>query len=214
MEVLQTSSSNPPTFSSSSSSRSHNSGRLGDDVTILTTFNPFSEEDENEQSGYAIVTSIFNKAKNTLFSAATSSVQQVVSSVPQAPVTTHEGQPRRPSLQTSTSGISNKSNNDRPAPLRVMSANPAPPSLSLTPVTLRELAYTDLERSNSQNGFSYSPENADGSVGIAIPGFPIQDSDARSIRTTASTSLQRSASAKVFRRLRGEGEEIENCFIP
>lgn len=202
MEALQTSSFNPSTFSSSSSSRSHSSGKLGDDVAILTTFNPFSEEDENDQSSYALVASLFSRVKNSL-SSATTSTTQAAPSATQAPVPTYEGQARRPSLQASTSGTSSKSGNDRPTPLRVVSANPAPPHLSLTPVSGKELTYTD----STANGFSYSPENLDGSYGIAIPGFPMDDSDARSIRTTASTSLQRSASAKVIRRLRGEGEK-------
>lgn len=205
MEGPQAASSIPPTFSSSSS-RSHSSTKL-DDVTSLTSFNPFSEEDENDQSSYALVASLFSRVKNSLTAplASTTTSTQPAPTATQAPVTVHEGQVRRPSLQPSTSGASNKSGNGQPTPLKPISANLAPPRLSLTPVISKELPHTDFERSSSQIGF-YSPDNPDGSYGIAIPGFPIQDSDARSIRTTASTSIQRSASAKVFRRLRGEGE--------
>ena len=37
-----------------------------DDVTCLTSFNPFSEEDEHDQSPYALVSSLFSKVKSTL----------------------------------------------------------------------------------------------------------------------------------------------------
>lgn len=56
----------------------------------------------------------------------------------------------------------------------------------------------------------YSPDGNDNSgYGTFIPGFPMPDSDARSIRTTASVNnFKRTASvSKVIRRLRGEGSE-------
>src|SRR5882762_8197778 len=49
----------------SSLSRSRSSTKL-DDVSCLTSFNPFSEEDENDQSSYTLVTSLFSRMKNSL----------------------------------------------------------------------------------------------------------------------------------------------------
>src|SRR6266404_1793729 len=39
--------------------------RPQEDVASLTSFNPFSEEDEHDQSSYALMTSLFSKVKNT-----------------------------------------------------------------------------------------------------------------------------------------------------
>ncbi|CAL1694246.1 unnamed protein product [Somion occarium] len=208
MEAPQTASPNPPPFTSSSSSRSRSSTKL-DDVTSLTSFNPFAEEDENDQSSYALVASLFSRVKNSLAAPLSSTVSSNLPqhSAPQAPNTAYASEPRRPSLQTSVSGSSNKSNGERPTSLRLNSVNPAPPLVSLTPVSGKELTYTDFERTPSKNGLFYSPDNPDGSYGTAIPGFPIQD-DARSIRTTASVSIHRSASAsKAIRRLHGLSRE-------
>ena len=60
----------------------------------------------------------------------------------------------------------------------------------------------ESDRPPSRGG-AYGADTPDGG-GYSIPGFPIQDSDARSIRT--NVSLRRSASvSKVIRRIRGEG---------
>ena len=77
----------------------------------------------------------------------------------------------------------------------------------MTPVTSETPTYVDMERTPSQGGSFYPPEVQEGGgYGTYIPGFPIQDSDARSIRTTASVGMKRSASvSKVMRRIRGEG---------
>ena len=198
-----------PNLGSAASSRSRSSSKV-DDVPSLTSFNPFSEEDENDQSSYALVTSLFSRVKNTLAAPLTSTTVNVN---PIAPVVLPQNGPtatvdaRRPSLQNSNSNNSNKSVPDRPNTLNLKTSNPAAPLVSLTPVTSETPSYVDLERTPSQGGSIYSPETADGGGGYAtaIPGFPIQDSDARSIRTT--TSLKRSASvSKVIRRIRGEGE--------
>ncbi|KAI0081129.1 hypothetical protein K474DRAFT_1614205 [Panus rudis PR-1116 ss-1] len=208
MEAPQTAP-QPFTSSSSSESRSRSSSKL-DDVTSLTSFNPFSEEDDNDQSSYALVTSLLSRVKNTLSAPLSSSTAAVSSpqppSVPPPPSSTQTADSRRPSIHQSNSANSNKSNAERPTSLTVNPANPAPPLVSLTPVTSETPSYVDNERTPSQGAY-YSPDLGDGGgYGTAIPGFTIQDSDARSIRTTASTNMKRSASvSKVIRRIRGEG---------
>ncbi|KAJ3558998.1 hypothetical protein NM688_g604 [Phlebia brevispora] len=213
MESPQPISPNPP-FGSAASSRSRSSSKL-DDVTSLTSFNPFAEEDENDQSSYAIVTSLFSKVKNTLsgpLSAAAAAAAASTTLTPPlvnqaaAPTTTTVEQ-RRPSIPHSISNASNKLAPERPYPLHVHQSKAAPPLVSLTPVTSETPSYVDLERSNSQGGVYYNSDAPDGAIyGTFIPGFPIQDSDARSIRTTTSTNVKRSDSvSKVIRRIRGEG---------
>ncbi|KAI0785293.1 hypothetical protein BC629DRAFT_1582350 [Irpex lacteus] len=191
------------------SSRSRSSSKL-DDVASLTSFNPFSEEDEHDQSSYALVTSLFSKVKNTLSAPLTSATTTATAPTTERTNATQSSstiEPRRPSIQYSHSNNSNKSNPDRPNPLNVVASNPAPPLVSLTPVTSEVPSYVDMERTPSQGGSFYAPEVPDGGgYGTYIPGFPIQDSDARSIRTTASTNMRRSDSvSKVIRKIRGEG---------
>lgn len=213
MESPQPISPNPP-FGSAASSRSRSSSKL-DDVTSLTSFNPFAEEDENDQSSYAIVTSLFSKVKNTLSGPRSASAATVTTT--STPSTTAQSatpaiaivDQRRPSLPHSVSNSSTKAPPERPHPLlQVHQSNPAPPLVSLTPVTSETPSYVDFERSNSQGGGFYTSDAADGAVyGNIIPGFPIQDSDARSIRTTASGQVRRSDSvSKVIRKIRGEGK--------
>lgn len=199
------------------SSRSRSSSKL-DDVASLTSFNPFSEEDEHDQSSYALVTSLFSKVKNTLSAPLTSATTTTTAPTAERTNATQSSstiEPRRPSIQYSHSNNSNKSNPDRPNPLNVVASNPAPPLVSLTPVTSEVPSYVDMERTPSQGGSFYAPEVPDGGgYGTYIPGFPIQDSDARSIRTTASTNMRRSDSvSKVIRKIRGEGIHILRLLL-
>lgn len=214
-ESSQTISPNPLTTTPSSRSRS--SSKLGD-ATSLTSFNPFSEEDEHDQSSYALVSSLFSKVRNTLSAPLTSAAAPAVAPVPEksnAVQSTSVVEPRRPSIHYSNSKDSNKSNPDRPNPLHVNLSNPAPPLVSLTPVTSEVPSYVDMERTPSQGGSFYAPEVPEGGgYGTYIPGFPIQDSDARSIRTVGSTNLKRSDSvSKVIRRIRGEGVQSGDVLI-
>ena len=212
MESPQPISPNPP-FGSAASSRSRSSSKL-DDVASLTSFNPFSEEDENDQSSYAIVSSLFSKVKNT-FSAPLSAAAAAAAATTLTPPPTNQSstpsqsttEARRPSIPHSISNNSTKIVPDRPSPLNVNQSKAAPPLVSLTPVTSETPSYVDFERSNSQGGSYYTNDAPDGALyGTYIPGFPMADSDARSIRTTASTNIKRSASvSKVIRRIRGEG---------
>ncbi|KAH9929689.1 uncharacterized protein B0H18DRAFT_1084048 [Fomitopsis serialis] len=190
-----------PPSSSEPSTRSRSSTKIVDDVTSLTSFNPFSEEDEHDQSSYALVTSLFSKVRNTL----AAPLQSAVTSGTPGPSNTGYAQTgqtaeqRRPSLSNATSNQSNKSS-DRSNRFNVAASRPAPPQVSLTPVVSETPSYDiDYDRPPSRNGSLYTPDTPDGGVyGTAIPGFPIQDSDARSIRTQGSL--------EVIRRIRGEGE--------
>ncbi|OBZ68491.1 1-phosphatidylinositol 3-phosphate 5-kinase FAB1, partial [Grifola frondosa] len=187
-------------------SRSRSSTKIVDDVTSLTSFNPFSEEDEHDQSSYALVTSLFSKVKHTLSAPLSHSV------VSNGPSTLSSGQgppvvdQRRPPMQSSSSLPSIKSASERSNPLHILASDPAPPLVSLTPVVSETPSYSsEYDRPPSRG--AYSPDTPEGGLyGTTIPGFPIQDSDARSIRTTVS--IRRSASvSKVIRRIRGEGEQ-------
>lgn len=190
----------------SSSSRPRSNSKL-DDVASLTSFNPFSEEDENDQSSYALVASLFTKVKDVLAvplsTVTTSAPGPVTSSLNSAQNGSVSTDQRRPSMHYSNSNNSSKSNHDRPTTLTVNTANPAPPLVSLTPVSIEAPFTMDSDMAPPSSASFYSQDMADGGP-YAIPGFPIQDSDARSIRTTHS--VKRSASvSKVFRRIRGEG---------
>ncbi|KAI0718883.1 hypothetical protein C8T65DRAFT_637242 [Cerioporus squamosus] len=187
---------------SAPSSRSRSSTKIVDDVTSLTSFNPFSEEDEHDQSSYALVSSLFSKVKSTLSAPLSSAGPSATPAYPSTAPDRAAPEQRRPSLQYSSSNQSNKSGPDKLAPFNIVASNPAPPLVSLTPVVSETPSYAGDDRPPSRGGF-YGAETTDGG-GYAIPGFPIQDSDARSIRT--NVSLRRSASvSKVIRRIRGEG---------
>ncbi|KAG9313993.1 hypothetical protein JVU11DRAFT_4770 [Chiua virens] len=188
--------------------RSRSSTKVADDVTSLTSFNPFSEEDENDQSSYALVTSLFSRMKSSFATplAASSSLPSAPGPQP-APINLNDQ--RRPSASAITnnhSSASKSTSEQRPNSLKVISVVPAPPLVSLTPVVFEAPSFgNDLERSPSR-GINIPPfyEALDGAaVGTSIPGFPIQD-DARSIRTSASLNKTASVS-KVIRRIRGEG---------
>jgi 1-phosphatidylinositol-3-phosphate 5-kinase len=204
------------TDGSSHSSLSRGSKR-GDDVASLTSFNPFSDEDDNDQSSYAIMSSFLSKFKSTFAAPLTTAAHPALApSVPPTSPPAPASPPalRRPSnaiIQSSHSLESSRSSSERPAPLSMSSSNVAPPLISLTPV-VSEVPSFNVEGDSRppSRGPLITPsasEAWDGAIyGTAIPGFPIQD-DARSIRTM--TSIKRSDSvAKVMRRIRGEGTYI------
>ncbi|KAJ3571559.1 hypothetical protein NP233_g3674 [Leucocoprinus birnbaumii] len=206
---------------SGQSTRSRSSTKL-DDVTSLTSFNPFAEEDENEQASYTF-TSILSRVKNTFAvsaaAAATAAVSRDQNIYPSAPVTEVQRRPSYTTIPSQNSGSSSKiGNSERPYSLSTAPALAAPPLVSLTPAQSEIPSFTvEYDSSyNRRNTASPIYEAGDGATfGTSIPGFPIQD-DARSIRTT--TSLHRSGSvSKVMRRLRGEGlskdywMDDENC---
>ena len=198
------------------SSRSRSSTKIVDDVTSLTSFNPFSEEDENDQSSYTLVTALFSRMKNTLTAPLSSavSVASAVTAGTTSSANNAAADPKRPPLTTTQSSQTNVSSRatvvERPSSLTALPSNLAPPLVSLTPVVSEAPSYNLDYGSPSRSGTLYPYDSQEGKLfGTAIPGFPIQD-DARSIRTT--TSLQRSGSvSKVIRRIRGEGKLLILC---
>jgi 1-phosphatidylinositol-3-phosphate 5-kinase len=203
-----------PHFQVASPSRTSLQGL--DDAPCLTSFNPFSEEDENDQSSYALVTSLLSRVKNTFAPTLATSSTPAPSHQPPSGGSKESSvsEPtRRASVHTQNSNVSSRSGPERPNTLhRLSSSLPAPPLVSLTPITSEAPSFnTEYDRPSSFRGFfpSAITENGDGpGYGVTIPGFPIQDSDARSIRTTISTNRQGSVS-KTMRRIRGEG----TCFV-
>jgi len=205
----------PLSGQASSRSRSSTNLRLADDVTSLTSFNPFSEEDEHDQSSYTLVTSIFSRMKNTLAAPLSSAVASASNTTVASNITSNSGgsEARRPSYTAAQTGLSTFSArstaSERPNPLAAAPASAAPPLVSLTPAQSELPTYAlEYERSTSHRPpFSPNVDVGDAApFGTSIPGFPIQD-DARSIKTTTSTPGPRSGSvSKVMRRLRGEGE--------
>ena len=170
--------------------------KLGGNVTSLTSFNPFSEEDEHDQSSYVIVTSLFEKVKNTLAaplsSAATNNSSATMVNPPPGP------QPERPNS------------------LAIVPSNPSPPLVSLMPVVSEAPSHnTEYERPPSCGSHFYSPtESNKGLYGTAIPRFPIAD-DSRNIHTTGSANLRRTASvSKVIRRICSEGGHRPHHHAP
>ena len=189
------------------------------DVTSLTSYNPFSEEDENDQSSYTLVTSIFSRMKSTLSAPLSSAVGTTSSTQSSSNMTnqpTGVSDSRRPSYTTAQLGSSFSSRttaSERPNPLIAAPSQTAPPLVSLTPAHSEIPTYTvEYERQMSQKT-SNSPavDFNDNILFGSIPGFPIQD-DARSIKTSAS--IHRSGSvSKVMRRLRGEGKKLLRKFL-
>ncbi|CAE6401259.1 unnamed protein product [Rhizoctonia solani] len=180
-----------------------------DSPVTLTTQNPFGDDDPGGQSGYALVTSIFSKVKNT-FAATGPSGTTTSNSVPTTSAAT-------PSTSENTNKPANKPINkvappaNPPSPARAPSlkpatkslkpggSNPAPPLVSFAPIAVEQPRYV-------AEGAYVSPQTYDGVEGMygtSIPGFAIPD-DARSVRTVASTKRGASVS-KAIRRLRGEG---------
>ena len=187
--------------------RSRSSTKVGDDLTSLTSFNPFSEEDENEQSSYALVTSLFSRMKSSFGTPLAAASPAPPATGPQPVQNNDQRRPSATGLYNNHSAFSSKSTSEqRPVSLKLVSAVPAPPLVSLTPVVFEAPSFGhDPDRSPSRGAhvspFYEAPDG--GAVGTSIPGFPIQD-DARSIRTSASHNRSASVS-KVIRRIRGEG---------
>lgn len=183
--------------------------RPQEDVASLTSFNPFSEEDEHDQSSYALMTSLFSRVKNTFTTPLSSA--PLVSNGTGVPVPSNiPAERRRPlaSVIQNHFNDSSRPSHERPPSMAVISSNPAPPLVSLTPVVSEGLTFnSDFDLSLSRAAL-INPSATDGleggPYGTTIPGFSIPE-DARSIRT--APSVRRSASvSKVIRRIRGEGE--------
>jgi 1-phosphatidylinositol-3-phosphate 5-kinase len=186
--------------------RSRSSTRVGDDVPSLTSFNPFSEEDESDQSSYALVTSLFSRMKSSFATPLAAASAAPPAAGPQSVPNIDQRRPSAAILHNNHASFTSRSSSERPVSLKLVSAVPAPPLVSLTPVVFEAPSFGhDPDRSPSRgaHAFPFYEVPDGGAIGTSIPGFPIQD-DARSIRTTAS--FNRSASvSKVIRRIRGEG---------
>lgn len=187
---------------SNPSIKSRRSSTRPDDVTSLTSFNPWP--DDEDPSSYTLVTSLLSRMKNSL-AAPLSAVASASTSGQAYGV----NELRRPSVSAINSNLSSFTTRstaaDRPTSLKVAPSNPAAPLVSLTPVVSEAPSFNpEHDRTLSRSQYGGVLETPDGGVfGTSIPGFPIQD-DARSIRT--NTSLNRAGSvSKVIRRIRGEG---------
>lgn len=159
----------------------------------LTSFNPFQEDDELDQSGYAYVSSLFSKMRNP-FAATPSSRPPPAAQNISAP--SSDGHMRIIERKGSLNVVP-----------KAISKAPAPPLVSVTPVISETPRMQDVDSPVSRTGlFGFATGgNTEGPYGTAIPGFPIAD-DARSIKTSTSVGHKRGASvSKVIRRLRGEG---------
>ena len=221
---------NSPIAGSSILRSSNSSTRLVDDVTSLTSFNPFSEEDEHDQSSYTLVSTLFSRVKNTL-SAPLSTAAVVAGVAPTSSTTIPSAANQnglisndirriptdRTSPAVSPAGRGNN-NEGKGRSFKLGSAGPSLAPPLVTPLSVDSdvadvPSYTvvgpDPPPTGSSTGAFYSPvvETHDGGLfGSTIPGFPIQDnSDARSIHTSASIRRSESAS-KIIRRLRGDGQ--------
>lgn len=202
--------------SGQASSRSRSSTNIKPtdaDVKSLTSYNPFSEEDEHDQFSYTLVTSLFSRMKNSLAAPLASAVAVASSTTNPSNATSSSSgtEPRRPSYSSMPSGISNLTSrtgsSDRPNTLFAAHASAAPPLVSLTPAQSELPTYAaELDGSGSNRPYTNGPDIADyAQFGTSIPGFPIQD-DARSIRTSTSHHRPSNSVSKVMRRLRGEGK--------
>lgn len=185
------------------------SNRPQEDVASLTSFNPFSEEDEHDHSSYALMTSLFSRVRNTFTTPLSSSAPPLVSTGAWAtvPSNTVLAERRRLSVVQNHFNESSRSAHERPPSLAVVPTHLAPPLVSLTPVVSEGLSFNNDIDSPLSRGAAIIPSASDGLdgglYGTTIPGFSIPE-DARSIRT--APSVRRSASvSKVIRRIRGEG---------
>lgn len=170
----------------------------------LTSFNPFSEEDQHEQSSYAIVSNIFTKLRNTVANPLSSALAGPSSSQLE----------RKPSSAAAPPSSRNAPGSSERrgsfTSLAQLGRNAAPALVALTPIVTEPPTFkTEFDAPPARTGgglFGFmTPDPGDTNYGTAIPGFPIAD-DARSVKTAASIGPRKSASvSKVIRRLRGEG---------
>jgi 1-phosphatidylinositol-3-phosphate 5-kinase len=174
----------------------------------LTTFgNPF-DEDEADNSSYALVSSLLSKVKNTFTSA--TNPQVPIGTVPSISAATFppsvSNNVPEPAKPPPSKPVHPRVQNVRERPTGALAANrrPAPPLISMTPATSELPSYLyESESPKSKSGDLTNLAVVDHEASTSIPGFPIQD-DTRSIRT--SNSLKRFGSAsKLIRRLRGDG---------
>jgi 1-phosphatidylinositol-3-phosphate 5-kinase len=204
---------------SDASSSFQASGRPSEDVASLTSFNPFSEEDEDDHSSYALMASLFSRVKNTFTTPLSSAPPPLTTGVSSAgPPNSASFERRRTSasvVQNHSSNESSRSSSERPPSMTAVPSHAAPPLVSLTPVVSEGLSFnSDLDLPLPRGALINTSvsDNIDGGLyGTTIPGFSIPE-DSRSINT--SVSVKRSASvSKVIRRIRGEGTPIDEHLL-
>lgn len=198
---------------------SDSSTKVIDDVTSLTSFNPFSEEDEHESS-YTLVSSLFSRVRNSLAAPLSSAVAAAsASTTANGNTNAHSSDNRRVSgggnpSQMMSPILKPASEKLRPRITNASGPSLAPPLVSTIPALSDVPSIgVEYEKPADRSGLMSTGESQEsGWFGAAIPGFPIQD-DAKSIHTM--TSLKRSASvSKVIRRIRGEGTCYFACVFP
>jgi 1-phosphatidylinositol-3-phosphate 5-kinase len=200
------------------------------DAHQLTSYNPFSEEDEHEQGSYnALVTSLFSRVRTSLVGGGVGGGgRESLSGGGEENVEGDNKANASPALMipkentkepTRPMPVSNNSNgsNGRPNALSLSLPSTAPPLVSLTPVTsespfLHGQGFGGGHQHSGSNDYGfYSPLDdtfGGGAFGTSIPGFPIAD-DARSVRTSLSISGNpqgKGGVSRVIRKIRGEGE--------
>ena len=197
---------------------SRSSAKVVDDVTTLTSYNPFSEDEYDHSSSYTFVSALFSRVKNSFSTHPSTSTHGSHggagnSTTNGATTNTHE---TRPPLSTANSNAKSTSSTqskpkDGRMPLRsfaTSSSSIAPPLLSYVPaISEIPLSTVEVDKYPSRSSYMSPMENhVNNFFGNSIPGFPIQD-DSRSIHTAAS--LRRSGSvSKVIRKIRGEGTHL------
>lgn len=179
-----------------------------DEPHSLTTFgNPF-DEDEADNSSYALVSSLLSKVKSTFTSSATQQTPSVAAALGSAPLVSasssnHAPEPlKSPVLRPIHPRVQNV--RDRPTTALAAARRPAPPLVSTTPAMPELPSYLYEPELPSSKSTDINALHIENEASTSIPGFPIQD-DARSIRTSNSFKRYGSAS-KVIRRLRGDGK--------
>lgn len=205
-----------PTYTQGPVKSSSSSAKFTDDVTSLTSFNPFFEEDEHDQSSYTLVSSLFSRVKNSFASPLASTVgaasgTTAITNSSGVANTNNDAKSRpneRATQNVSAANVSPRIAVEKPRPFKIAGSSEPTLALSVEPaLSVAPTVNFEHDGSAPKANYFFSPtsEQPDGGMfGTAIPGFPIQD-DTRSIHTNAS--LKRSLSvSKVIRRIRGEGE--------
>ncbi|KZV84292.1 hypothetical protein EXIGLDRAFT_293756, partial [Exidia glandulosa HHB12029] len=202
------------------------------DASTLTSFNPFSDEDEREHSSYALMTSLLSKVKHSLTAPLSSPSPPPPSHpapspaapipIPHASSTTVRTTVSAGSGSTGDSVLAaprpRRATRDKPhAMLKAAAMKPAgiaPPLVSRTPALSEPVTSFHDGDGASLRSAAFFGDNQDmyGSVGTSIPGFPNIQDDAKSIHTIASASISAlnnlnkgPSVSKIIRRIRGEG---------
>lgn len=175
----------------------------------LTSFNPFSEEDQCESSSYTLVTSLFSRVKKSFTTPVTSSRPQTQNNSntigsPTAARTWNKSAAQH--IDTAVKRINHyklRPYNGLSSP----SSTLAPPLVSVVPVVSETPTFNlgyEIVPTRSSLTYSSGADSQDGGLLSSIPGFPIPD-DTKSIHTTITTFKRSGSVSRIIRRIRGEG---------